>query len=84
MVNVYRRRFNDVEIALRQPGLSPAKEQDLRKEWRQLLEQIVGCYSTILPFEKAKLTTIKVSGDPNAPHYSPRVGWSRAGCLGGG
>jgi len=62
VVNTYRRRFNDVEIALRQPGLSPAKEQDLRKEWRQLLEQILECYSTILPFEKAKLTTVKVSG----------------------
>ena len=73
VVNVYRRRFNDVEIALRQSGLSPAKEHDLRKEWRQLLEQIVGCYSTILPFEKAKLTTIKVSGDPNAPHMYSKV-----------
>jgi hypothetical protein len=39
VVNVYRRRFNDVEIALRQSGPSPAKEHDLRKEWRQLLEQ---------------------------------------------
>src|SRR5215470_8028822 len=67
VVNAYRRRFNDVEIALRQSGLSLAKEHDLRKEWRQLLEQIVGCYSTILPFEKAKLTTIKVSGDPMTP-----------------
>jgi hypothetical protein len=28
VVNVYRRRFNDVEIALRQSGLSPAKEHD--------------------------------------------------------
>ena len=70
VVNTYRRRFNDVEIALRQPGLSPAKEQDLRKEWRQLLEQILECYSTILPFEKAKLTTVRLSGDAGGQMYS--------------
>ena len=49
------------------------KSTIFRKEWRQLLEQILGCYSTILPFEKAKLTTIKVSGDPNSPPMYSKV-----------
>jgi hypothetical protein len=35
-----------------------------------LLERICDCCSTLLPFEKARLTAVKVSGESGAPMFA--------------
>jgi hypothetical protein len=44
-----------------------ASRDELEKKQRYYTEQILGCYCTVMPYEKAKLQAITISGDPNKP-----------------
>jgi hypothetical protein len=37
-----------------------------------------------LPFNEIWAVDFEFDSQPGESNYSPRVGWSRAGCLGGG
>jgi hypothetical protein len=62
IVNAYRRKAHEVQIGLSRPNIMPATKHELEKERRYLMEQIIDIYSTILPFEKAKLAAVTLTG----------------------
>jgi hypothetical protein len=69
IVTQYRHRLREIQIGLSNPNIKPATKRDLEKDWRYLMEQIVKLYSTVLPYEKAKLSAITISGDPTNPMH---------------
>jgi hypothetical protein len=63
MVNAYLAKLSDVMNGLSHDNITPARSRELEEEWRYLCEQVVNIYAKILPFEKAKLNAVTVSGD---------------------
>ena len=63
VLNTYRRR---AAILQGLPDLSD--EQQLRVD--DLLERIIACCTSLMPYEKARLTAVKVSGDSGNPMFA--------------
>jgi hypothetical protein len=43
-------------------GLTPAAREDLEEKKRYYTKQIIDCYSTVMPYEMAKMQAITISG----------------------
>jgi hypothetical protein len=61
-LNLYRRRLADLG--------SPLPPVEAGSKWEYLMERITDCCATLMPFEKARLTAVQVSGDGTNPMFA--------------
>jgi hypothetical protein len=66
-VKYYRQKIAGIEVALRNNKLSAETRQELKADLRYYAEQVLMIYGKVIGFEKAKLQSITLKGDPDNP-----------------